>query len=162
MKAYWNDKASKYFTACCHDDEKCSEKFFEKTIMWWLRECNDGIMMVVTEIASTSWVTDKALLRCQRFTSWLPLFSNYTLSTFFTFTFPFPHLFCICLHQKYMFSAYDKYTKCLLGIFRFYRTQILNIFKRKRITFTFYENPFVRCYSFAVNLFVCLFFQGGV
>ena len=153
MKAYWNDKASKYFTARCHDDEKCSEKFFEKTIMWWLRECNDGIMIVVTEIASTSWVTDKALLRCQRFTSWLPLFSNYTLSTFFTFTFPFPHLFCICLHQKYIFIA-----AYMINNAQYIQTQKDHIH--------FLWKPFCKTLqlmnSFAVNLFVCLFFQRGV
>ena len=38
-----------------------------------------------------------------------------------------------------------------------YKTQILNIFKRKRITFTFYENPFVRCYSWWIALLlICL------
>ena len=160
MKAwYWNDKASKYFTACCHDDEKCSEKFFEKTIMWWLRECNDGIMIVVTEIASTSWVTDKALLRCQRFTSWMPLFSNYTLSTFFTFTFPFPHLFCICLHQKYMFSAY------MINLQNVQDTNTQYIQTQKDHIHSLWK-PFCKTLqlmnSFAVNLFVCLFFQGGV
>ena len=45
----------------------------------------------------------------------------------------------------------------MLGILKFYRTQILNIFKRKRITFTFYENPFVRSYSWwTVLLLICL------
>ena len=38
-----------------------------------------------------------------------------------------------------------------------YKTQILNIFKRKRITFTFYENPFVRRYSWWIALLlICL------
>ena len=45
----------------------------------------------------------------------------------------------------------------MLGILKIYRTQILNIFKRKRITFTFYENPFVRRYSWWIALLlICL------